>query len=100
MVLPDWRSEDWWQRIQQYVVKKYYYRQGTKVFELPGKEVQGTPWGVWAYLTDCRSEEQKKKRRQKEDELMPIGRTIEKEEWEEQKVRTAASARRARRKYR
>jgi hypothetical protein len=64
MVLPDWRSEDWWQRIQQYVVKKYYYRQGTKVFELPGKEVQGTPWGVWAYLTDCRSEEQKKKRRQ------------------------------------
>ena len=55
MILPDWRSENWWKKIQPFVVKRYYYAKGSLVFELPNQDVAGTPWGVWAYKVDCRN---------------------------------------------
>ena len=101
LVVPDWRSESWWQEVQQYVVEKYYYRKGTLVFELPDKVVEGTPWGVWAYLVGCREgEDQKKKRRKQDEELMPEGRTMSREEMDGEKRRTTSTARRHRRKFR
>ena len=99
MVLPDWRSESWWKKIQEYVVKKYFYPKGTKMFELGGREVEGVRWGVWAYLVDCKGGQEKRKRQQQQEEkMMPFDREIGKEEWDEEKVRTSSARRRWRRK--
>ena len=52
VVVPDWRTEDWWSKLQPYVHKKYYYAKGKLIFELHGEIVPPTRWGVWAYLVD------------------------------------------------
>ena len=50
MVLPDWRSTQWWKDIQKYVRRRYWYPPGVKVFELSDSDFNaGTRWGVWAY---------------------------------------------------
>ena len=57
MVLPDWRSRTWWKDIQRFVVRRYWYPPGTKIFELEGSDFDaGTKWGVWAYYVDCKEE--------------------------------------------
>lgn len=52
VVVPDWRTEEWWAKLQPYVHKKYYYKKGSLIFELDGECVPPTHWGVWAYLID------------------------------------------------
>lgn len=52
VVVPDWRTERWWRKLQPYVHKKYYYAKGKLIFELDGESVGPTRWGVWAYLVD------------------------------------------------
>jgi hypothetical protein len=52
LVCPDWRSEQWWRDVQPFVVRRYHYKAGKKIFEMPDVDVGVTKWGVWAYLLD------------------------------------------------
>lgn len=62
MLLPDWRSCQWWTDIQPYVVKRHWYAPGVKVFEVAGTDFsEGTKWPVWAYYVDCRKVHSKEK---------------------------------------
>ena len=68
MVLPDWRSTSWWEDIQPYVLRRYWYPPGKKIFELEGSSFdEGTRWGVWAYYVNVEAAQQK----QDEDWLEP-----------------------------
>ena len=63
MIMPDWKSESWWKKLQPFVKKKYFYPIGNQIFELDGKLVDGVRWGVWAYKVDTREHKDDKKDR-------------------------------------
>ena len=76
------------------IYKMYYYRVGTKIFELKGQEVDGVRWPVVACLID---HDLAAKRRAKEnDEVMVPGRTYEREEFAGERRVTRALLRRQR----
>jgi hypothetical protein len=52
-ICPDWEV-DWVKKLLNMAVKKMYFPEGTKLFEVNGKISKGTNWGVWALLIDKR----------------------------------------------
>ena len=48
-VLPDWQR-GWVTELLRNAARKMYFPAGTKLFEVNGKPVGGTHWGVWALL--------------------------------------------------
>ena len=48
-ILPAW-SKVWIQRLVGAASKKIYFEQGVRMFEVQGKAVANTVWGVWALL--------------------------------------------------
>jgi len=52
LVCPNWPREVWWKKLKPFVVDEVWYPRGTKFFTRDGKVMQGTKWGVHAYLVD------------------------------------------------
>jgi len=46
-ILPAW-SKDWVQKLCGAASKRYYFEAGVRMFEIEGKPVPNTLWGVWA----------------------------------------------------
>lgn len=53
LIMPNWRSFGWFAQIQPYVVKKYLYPTGTRMFEDASGPMPGLKWPCWALLVDC-----------------------------------------------
>ena len=52
MILPDWDDYQFYSEMWPMVDRYYFYDRGSRVFELEGREMPGTNWGVWALLMD------------------------------------------------
>ena len=46
LIMPHWRSQDWFQDVQPYVKKTYFYKKKTLLFEKKEGMVGGLPWPV------------------------------------------------------
>jgi hypothetical protein len=96
LVVPAWTTEPWWTKLQQMIYKKYWYRVGTSIFELNGREVEGVKWPVVACVVD--HELAAKKRAKEEESLMPVGRAVTRSEMAEEWRCTPSYRRRERRR--
>jgi hypothetical protein len=92
LVVPGWREEAWWKRLQPYVKKSWHYAVKTEVFELAGKRVEGIRWPLWAYLVDARAAVP--------DKQFQANRKVTKAELDGEWTKTASWSRRQRRKRR
>jgi hypothetical protein len=48
---PDWEKE-WVRKLFRLVTKKFRFEEGTELFEVNGKSMEGIRWGVWALLVE------------------------------------------------
>jgi hypothetical protein len=48
---PDWEKE-WVRKLFRLVTKKFRFEEGTELFEVNGKPMEGIRWGVWALLVE------------------------------------------------
>jgi hypothetical protein len=48
---PDWEKE-WVRKLFRLVTKKFRFEEGTELFEVSGKSMEGIRWGVWALLVE------------------------------------------------
>ena len=88
LVMPHWPNEEWFGRIQQYVVRRHYYPAGKFIFERPGEAAGPTKWPVWCVLVNgAKKQEKKVQLEDLDDEEAP------------KKQPTAASRRRYRRRF-
>ena len=82
VVVPDWRDQEWSAKMWAITKKSYRFPAGSLVFELPGKEVPPTKWGVWAVLVDGGLKQQ----------------STEKQQWQQQEWKMTRSTRRRQRR--
>ena len=54
LMMPHWADQPFFKEVQPYIVRKYWYRKGTLMFEEAAGMVGGTHWPVWALLVDGR----------------------------------------------
>jgi len=52
LIMPHWTNQPFFEEVKPYIVRKYFYRKGTMMFETESGTVGGTPWPVWALLVD------------------------------------------------
>ena len=53
LICPDWQSQNYFWELQDMVVNKKFFPQGTSVYELDGKIMDPPAWGTWAFLLDA-----------------------------------------------
>ena len=86
LIAPNWKSLEWFDEVQPWVRKRYYLKQGERLFEDEKGPVGPTPWGVWAFLVDAG--------------LEPVKRRVVDMEGEKYVENTQAKKRRRRRRWR
>jgi hypothetical protein len=53
LIMPHWPSEAYFRQIQKFVVRRYFYKTGLRVFETQEGPSGPTRWPVWALLVDA-----------------------------------------------
>lgn len=87
LICPHWTDQQWFYDVQKMIVKRFFFKKGTFLFEVRDGAVNGIPWGVWALLLDGGKDE------------YPV-RALEKMDEEDPKyARSSSSTRRWRRKF-